>query len=101
MPLRKWSIRHWRAKAAPIDPAETLCQRTQPIKSHSYSFATCERISRPFTRMISRYSQLHTDILTPSDAQEQLLLDWILWQRGRGMSDKTITDRLTVIRRIP
>jgi site-specific recombinase XerD len=29
------------------------------------------------------------------------LQEWVLWQRGRGMSDKTITDRLTVIRRIP
>ena len=25
----------------------------------------------------------------------------MLWQRGRGMSDKTITDRLTILRRIP
>jgi len=48
----------------------------------------------------SRYSALHSDILIQSDAQEQLLQDWVLWQRGRGMSDKTITDRLTVIRRI-
>jgi len=51
--------------------------------------------------VVSRYSQLHADILTQSDAQEQLLQDWVLWQRGRGMSDKTITDRLTIIRRIP
>lgn len=39
--------------------------------------------------------------LIQSDAQEQRLQDWELWQRGRGMSDKTITDRLAVIRRIP
>ncbi len=51
--------------------------------------------------MASRYSLPCTDILTESDAQEQLLQDWVLWQRGRGMSDKTITDRLTIIRRIP
>ena len=49
----------------------------------------------------SRYSAVHTDILIQSDAQDQLLQDWVLWQRGRGMSDKTITDRLTIIRRIP
>ncbi len=51
--------------------------------------------------IVTRYSQLPTDILTQSDAQEQLLQDWVLWQRGRGMSDKTITDRLTIIRRVP
>ncbi len=51
--------------------------------------------------IVSRYSQLPTDILTQSDAQEQLLQDWVLWQRGRGMSDKTIIDRLTILRRIP
>ena len=51
--------------------------------------------------MASRYSVLHNDILAQPDAQEQLLQAWVLWQRGRGMSDKTITDRLTVIRRIP
>jgi hypothetical protein len=49
----------------------------------------------------SRYSLLHHDVLGQSDAHKQLLQDWVLWQRGRGMSDKTITDRLTVIRRIP
>jgi integrase/recombinase XerD len=41
----------------------------------------------------------HSD--SAADVQNQLLQDWVLWQRGRGMSDKTITDRLTVIRRIP
>jgi len=51
--------------------------------------------------IVRRYSQLPTDILTQSDAQEQLLQDWVLWQRGRGMSDKTIIDRLTILRRIP
>jgi len=51
--------------------------------------------------VVIRYSLSHNDILTQSDAQEQLLADWVLWQRGRGMSDKTITDRLTIIRRIP
>jgi integrase/recombinase XerD len=51
--------------------------------------------------MASRYALLHNDIVPPIDAQEQLLQDWVLWQRGRGMSDKTITDRLTIIRRIP
>ena len=51
--------------------------------------------------MASRYSAVHPDILTQPDAQEQLLQDWVLWQRGRGMSDKTITDRLTIIRRVP
>ncbi len=51
--------------------------------------------------MASRYSLLHNDIIAQPDPQEQLLQDWVLWQRGRGMSDKTITDRLTVIRRIP
>jgi len=50
---------------------------------------------------VNRYPQLPNNILTQSDAQEQLLQDWALWQRGRGMSDKTITDRLTIIRRIP
>ncbi len=49
----------------------------------------------------SQYPQRPTNILTQSDAQEQLLTDWVLWQCGRGMSDKTITDRLTIIRRIP
>jgi len=51
--------------------------------------------------MASRYSTVHPDILIQPDTQEQLLADWVLWQRGRGMSDKTITDRLTIIRRIP
>lgn len=31
------------------------------------------------------------------NAQDQLLQDWALRQRARGVSDKTITDRLTFI----
>ena len=37
----------------------------------------------------------------PFDAQTELLDGWILWQRARGLSSKTIDERVSVIRRIP
>ncbi len=32
---------------------------------------------------------------------EDLIEGWVLWQRARGLSDKTITERAAVIRRVP
>ncbi|MET3808312.1 hypothetical protein ABIB25_005341 [Nakamurella sp. UYEF19] len=45
--------------------------------------------------------RLKLQLAISAESEEQLLQDWVLWQRVRGMSDKTTTDRLTVIRRIP
>ncbi len=46
------------------DAHEIYCQQTRPINSPRFLFATCERINKPFLTVISRYSQLHNNILT-------------------------------------